>query len=1170
MGPRLTRLWALIGVLLVLQLASVNAVRIHKRQEDGQPPETTAVEAEVTTELEPSGTESITLETSASRTQNEDEDDAPKTTSKPDETTTSDESTETYTSIFTTDGGVNTTYFDFVPDGELPIKPEITPGWGVAGSIMMMSGIIYTLVGIKNRWINTFLSTSYLTSLSVTVLIVYVMNVPVSNALQGGYVAAAVISGIVLGAGSMFFKELTEGLGCALGGFCISMWLLTLVPGGLLEPVASKAIFIACFTLVGFAFYFSHYTRDWALILMISFAGSTITILGIDCFSRAGLKEFWVYVWQLNKNLFPLGTDTYPVTKGIRVETAAIIIVFLFGIVSQIKLWRIVREKKAKRAAERAEGARNLEEEEENVGRQIEEQTARDRQEWERAYGSGEGSSSTSRNSMEKAKDRESHNGSTETTEAVEVIEMANMSESGDHKESDALEQDQNGKVTVRVVEDGYPEDHSSDSEVVDEKAAAERPHSQATNRVVSGEKKEKRRQSDNLSVNEPPQVVPLPFTVPQEDVSRPASQCSSVATFADEDELRNAPARDTLAKRLSRGSGKILRSFSQKSAHNPRHGLPSEGESGEELVMHESHPDDDDDGDDDESLVATLDDASISGAMTESIEIDAKLASSDKSQAADDAPAAAEEEVHQEEDGEPSKDKQGQGVATDVVQNDTAEEQDSRRTSKFETVDDDNAITNQTSNGGAGLAEKEAKSFSGKAKSVASAVSTPASLTKDRLPRSLSRVAMSYRTNEWAKHLSQADTPAPDDLRPAEQPSNRSQKERPTPLDIEDLQKGIKDGAPSPRLTRSNSRASLSRQGPPKRNSLSGTSPVTASPQMVPSPDRESFVGAAMSPPTTSAVVAPPVQIPMSRSGSAIGMRRTSATIQPIAEEQSQMGDEAPIAEEVVTAAPLSPSASYGEPNRQRTSVPGVVSFSSPQTLLGQREVFLRNKSQGNLVSDTPEPTFANNRASADAGSLNDYPMYAAALAADPDDMPLSQRRSMMLRGNSYMSLSGTHPQQRQSPPLQQQYQSQPLPRSNSVVNVAADNTNFNSHQPKRVSTLPTQAARQSQLASFRNSVAADLRGVGTPTGRETPFASTTNLLGGGNGRESADVQRNIDLQRNHLLGQKEAEAQRKEWIRQQKEWNDRAFDEQMRSGHLMDAHREAMRRMQSSAKDS
>src|SRR5687767_13817156 len=121
---------------------------------------------------------------------------------------------------------------------------------------MLCTGIAYSLIGIKNRWVHTFFSSAYLAALGITVLLLYIMKVPLSDALQGGYVAAIILPACLLGAASVFFKELTEGLGCALGGFCLSMWILCLVPGGLLRPVASKAIFIACFTLVGFAFYF--------------------------------------------------------------------------------------------------------------------------------------------------------------------------------------------------------------------------------------------------------------------------------------------------------------------------------------------------------------------------------------------------------------------------------------------------------------------------------------------------------------------------------------------------------------------------------------------------------------------------------------------------------------------------------------------------------------------------------------------------------------------------------------------------------------------------------------------------------------------------------------------------------------------------------------------------
>ena len=85
-----------------------------------------------------------------------------------------------------------------------------------------------------NGRLHIFLSTGSLASLSVTVLVIYIMNPPVSDAIQGAYVVAVVITGLILGGVAVVFPEVTEGLGCLLGGFCLSMWCkspLHVVPG---------------------------------------------------------------------------------------------------------------------------------------------------------------------------------------------------------------------------------------------------------------------------------------------------------------------------------------------------------------------------------------------------------------------------------------------------------------------------------------------------------------------------------------------------------------------------------------------------------------------------------------------------------------------------------------------------------------------------------------------------------------------------------------------------------------------------------------------------------------------------------------------------------------------------------------------------------------------------
>lgn len=185
----------------------------------------------------------------------------------------------------------------------------------------------------------------------------------------------------------MIFKEVTEGLGCLLGGFCLSMWFLTLKSGGLITNTSGKAIFIAVFCVVCWSFSFSHYTRAYGLMFSTSFAGSTAFVLGIDCFSKGGLKEFWVYLWALNDDLFPLNTNSYPITRGTRVETVIIVLGTIIGMISQLRVWKVVQDRQKKRAEAQAEDVRRRDAVEEALGRHLERQNDRDRSEWEKRYG---------------------------------------------------------------------------------------------------------------------------------------------------------------------------------------------------------------------------------------------------------------------------------------------------------------------------------------------------------------------------------------------------------------------------------------------------------------------------------------------------------------------------------------------------------------------------------------------------------------------------------------------------------------------------------------------------------------------------------------------------------------------------------------------------------------
>ncbi|KIW70677.1 hypothetical protein PV04_02922 [Phialophora macrospora] len=269
----------------------------------------------------------------------------------------------------------------------LPIHPRITPAFGIGGVFLIVLGATYAMIGVKSRWVQIFLSCGFLASIATTALVDYVMNPPVTDAVQGGFFVAIFMTGVIFGGGALVFKEITEGFACLLGGFCFSMWLLTLRPGGLVTSSGGKGVFIGIFCIAIWALSWTQYTRPYALIGSISFSGATAFTLGVDCFTRAGLKEFWFYIWDLNDDLFPLNTNTFPLTRGIKVEIAIIVIGAIIGVLSQLKLWKVIRSKEREMEVIDEEGSRQREAVEAALGRQLQRQNEREKSEWEKQYG---------------------------------------------------------------------------------------------------------------------------------------------------------------------------------------------------------------------------------------------------------------------------------------------------------------------------------------------------------------------------------------------------------------------------------------------------------------------------------------------------------------------------------------------------------------------------------------------------------------------------------------------------------------------------------------------------------------------------------------------------------------------------------------------------------------
>ncbi|KAF4821491.1 hypothetical protein CGCSCA5_v003020 [Colletotrichum siamense] len=1026
-----------------------------------------------------------------------------------------------------------------IPEGQLPLEPKVTPGWAVAGVILLCVGVGYTLVGLRQPMMHNTLSVAYAVGLGITVLVVYLAPLPVSNGAQGGFVVAAVLPGILVGVfASLWFNEITECFACGLGGFCFSMWLLCLQEGGLLSGVA-KVVFIVVFTLAVFAAYFTRWTRDWALIVSISFTGATSTVIGIDCFSRAGLKEFWAYIWHLNDNLFPVGATTYPLTKGIRVELAAIIVIFCVGIISQKRLWNVIKDRRTKRQEELAEEQRARDEEELNIGKQIEAENARERRAWERVHGDHD--SGFARDSESEKEPRYSQSASVPGPEPLMVAEMQGCDAAPPVPPKPtppglmSLDKE-DSMVTVRVAPDEAYNAPTTPRRLIDEKEAM--VHTTEIN-------DESTREADVPPV---PEVVPLPFRFPVPDENARGRRASTVATFADDDEDQAVVVskRSSLTKRLSKGSVSLMRKVSQRTTGS----RPETGPNEDEVAVLKHHR-----KETDSSIAATIDSENDSGASTlqesrpQTADVNQKL-SQDSTEKA---PAALADSTADEKDkGDTNAD-----TADNAVDN--IEEKPTVETPATDnTVEKSEGEPTKQADSGDSITEGnpmkqavEPATPSQKAKSTASVHSTPVSLTPDRLPPALSNVALHYRTNEWAKHLSYAEAPAPETLPVVEYSQDAPQREEtPAPLNVEELQQTALTATPAPVPTPSP--APLPGQAHPRPTSTF-TAPRTHS--------RNNSWGSGIDNPNTP----PPPMI--RKHHRRVSSKNQVPTVQTIAEE-SHLPSRSPSvsgSERMpMAASPISPSGFVPPP-----PPPGIVSYSSPQSLLAQRSMAIRNKTYGILTgaNSTPDFSAAAQRPPSEVYSAYDYPGYPQQMAESSlDDLPLSQRKEMIRRQSSMGTIRTSMSDNRRS--LSNPY----LPTT------STEKLQFDSHQPSRVSNAPSREAREARLASFRDSVQADLRNASAVAkvgahGRDTSMmfraSSSANLAAQAAARE-ADMQRNIDLQRSFLMSQKEAEAKRREKERIEKERSEQAFTRSMQTGEMFDLHREAMKRMQQGSRNA
>ncbi|RMX93822.1 hypothetical protein D0867_14076 [Hortaea werneckii] len=654
---------------------------------------------------------------------------------------------------------------------KLPLQPKITPAIGISGVILLVPGVALCLIGIKHRWLYVFLCTGLLASLGVTILILYVMNPPVSDAIQGAYMVAAVITGLIFGALALIFKEVTEGLGCLLGGLCLAMWLLVLSPGGLVTSNSGLPIFIVAFCLAAFALSFSHYTRNYGLIFCTSFAGAQVAILGIDCFSRAGLKEFWIYIW---------------------VEIACTFILFVFGVLSQLKIWKIVRERKAKKVAEKTREDENRNELEEAVGREIETNNERDRARWEAVYGDKDQTQVHVDSAMGSSIGESVPKHSTNVREReVEVAEVPEVPETVSNRTSK-----QKGKPLVTVEpasEDGMSERSSTPSKShLPEETRTTPPGSQRSTMQLdvqdSGTQYSHRASStsdcsQDQGIDPGPGVTPLPFSIPgqESEAVRPSSEKVSEAS-----ERASYSSEQTTGVPLTHRA------------------LQTVAEVGSRVSAI--------DDDNASSVAATADDDTDAGMPSPkrlSITTSSKptRAGSNSTESTGVGKAVEPEFRH--------------SIRRSFIEVPVEEDDEEAVVRPAAVLDDPQPVDKsmvepevRTSLPADRQTPEEQTSFD-------TSQATGLASLSDHLPPELSKVAMTYRTNEWAKHITEADTPDADAPSRSSSPGIQVDYEEPTKVNVDALrpepEKPVHSSSqrPTPTLYRQSSQTTSTSETP-------------------------------------------------------------------------------------------------------------------------------------------------------------------------------------------------------------------------------------------------------------------------------------------------------------------------------------------------------------------
>lgn len=812
------------------------------------------------------------------------------------------------------------------------------------------------------------------------------------------------------------------------------------------------------------------------------------------------------------------------------------------GLLSQFRLWRVVRERRKQQAALLKEEQRKKDEAEAEMGRRFEENNMRELARWEAVYGNRETRQSNSGRETEAPESPRKCSSATEVAEAPgDTVEMKVLSQPG-HDST------QSTTTTGEKADEKEPKGDATDPpatkgpETTEAAEKGELAHEEGSH-PIQGENPPA--QTEPMPETPPPVVTPLPFRVPNPAHSPKSSDRHSVqATCEDALSIATRLSRrlsgNTLLKRLSNRTSNLISSSSEEMLVPIRLASPATSVQG--IV----------DGDEEESefdlqttaweLDALREQRLPSASGVESRQEETHEHVDFAQEASDVTPKAAvrndtvqevplgndqlsqnSQEVAQEEHILPRKTYQP-GPSHEV----TEEEQvpardgpkfglhvDSRKQEGLETVPEkrQRPINTAARVLPAGqvfplspVTSVPSKSFGDSDKESSTVKKSPStgsrsqtntarktSLTAgavEKLPSHVSPVVTAHRTNEWAKHLAEADTPEVEPIQPTQDDSARiatQDTEVPAPVRVEELQQTATNTPPPPASERC---ASLPEEPVthPIYRSLSSASRYAYR-------DSSRIYPSSVYADGTATQAAPL----LAREPAAPGLARSS---QPYpAAARGLHGSPSAFFNNSLASAPIRESEVANFPEMQAAE---------PPSLMAQRESMVQSRvSSVSLSRDSWLPR-SSSRLSLEEG----YPWRRESqmsVVPDDDDIPLSQRRAWLQQGGAASHGPGA---------MRDAY----YPANN---------------RPWRE---PNRTKSQMTMAAWRQALREDL------TQSRTPLADVT-------------------MARSSMMEQHRKAQLEKQQRKMASEYIDNSIAEKMQRGEMRDLHREALRRMQAAA---